>query len=68
MGVGLSRGKTNLTLQGIGEGVVGGCVFYQVGGSWTASRGETSGIDWRYSAGREPVECRRLPARRRMWR
>ena len=28
-------------------------VFYQVGGCWTASRGETSGIDWRYSAGRE---------------
>lgn len=46
----------------------GSCVFYQVGGCWTASRSETSGIDWRYSAGPELFECRRLPARRRQRR
>lgn len=42
--------EANLALQGLGEGG-GKCVFYQVGGCWTASRRETSGIDWRYSAG-----------------
>lgn len=42
--------EANLALQGLGEGG-GKCVFYQVGGCWTASRRETSGIDWRYSVG-----------------
>lgn len=36
--------RTNLTLQGLEEGG-GSLVFYQVGGCWTASRSETSGID-----------------------
>lgn len=70
---GLNWGETNLTLQGLGEGKggeLGGgvCVFYQVGGCWTASRSETSGIDWRYSAERRLAKCRWLPARRRLWR
>lgn len=50
-------GKTNLTLQGLGEGRGKAVYFYQVGGCWTASRSETSGIDWRYSAGPQPFEC-----------
>ena len=53
--MGVELRETNLTLQGLGEGG-GSCVFYQVGGCWTASRGETSGIDWWYSAESELVE------------
>lgn len=54
--MGVELGETNLTLQGLGE-EGRSCVFYQVGGCWTTSRSETSGIDWRYSAERRLVEC-----------
>lgn len=37
-------GETILTLEGLGERGAS-FVFYQVGGCWTASRSETSGID-----------------------
>lgn len=52
---GVSCREANLTLQGLGEGG-GKCVLYQVGGCWTASRRETSGIDWRYSVGPKLLE------------
>lgn len=51
----MSCREANLTLQGLGEGG-GKCVLYQVGGCWTASRRETSGIDWRYSVGPKLLE------------
>lgn len=52
---GLSCREANLILQGLGEGG-GKCVLYQVGGCCTASRRETSGIDWRYSVGPKLLE------------
>lgn len=58
MGGRLSCREANLTLQGLGGGG-GKCVLYQVGGCWTASRRETSGIDWRYSVGPKLLEHRR---------
>lgn len=51
----MSCREANLILQGLGEGG-GKCVLYQVGGCCTASRRETSGIDWRYSVGPKLLE------------
>lgn len=49
---GLNWGVNKFNTSGAWRGGGASHVFYQVGGCWTASRGETSGIDWRYSAGR----------------